>query len=62
MRMTGNPLAGLVLLKLLALVLGIACWRTARLRLLDRVVLFYSVLVAYNLTCLLLGLIAQARP
>jgi hypothetical protein len=51
-----------VLLKLLALVLGIACWRTARLRLLDRVVLFYSVLVAYNLTCLLLGLIAQARP
>jgi hypothetical protein len=61
MRQTGSPLAGLLILKLLGIALGLYCWRAARFRLLDRVVIFYSILVAYNLACLILGLVANGR-
>ena len=51
-----NPLGGLVAVKVAALMLGVSCWGTGRLRLLRSVNLFYALLVAWNLVCLVLGL------
>lgn len=59
---TGHPLAGLIVVKLAALGLGIVCWRTGRLRLLARANVFFAVVVAWNLFCLLLGLGGVPRP
>jgi hypothetical protein len=56
MALTGSPLGGLVLVKLAALALGFFCWRTGRIRLLQRANVFFAGLVAWNLVCLLLGL------
>ncbi len=56
MLMTGSPLAGLLLVKLAALLLGVYCWSSGRIRLLQRANLFFAGLVAWNLCCLVLGL------
>jgi len=54
-----HPLAGLVGVKLAAMALGLFCWTTLRLRLLRKVNVFFAVLVAWNLACLILGLGAK---
>ncbi|MCS7041721.1 MAG: DUF5658 family protein [Bryobacteraceae bacterium] len=54
--LAGSPLAGLLLVKLAALALGVICWRAGRIRLLQRANVFFAALVAWNLVCLLLGL------
>ena len=56
MRVSPNPLVGLASVKLLALLLGVYCWRASRTRLLRTATAFYAVLIAYNLVCLILGL------
>lgn len=61
MALAGSPLAGLVLVKMAALALGLVCWRTGRLRLLQRANVFFAALVAWNLVCLLLGLGRSAQ-
>jgi hypothetical protein len=55
MRTGPDPVSGLVLLKLAAVVLGIYCALSARQRLLRNVNVFFAVLVAYNLVALILA-------
>ncbi len=59
MRLAANPIIGLAAVKILALMLGLFCWWTARARLLRAATAFYAVLVAYNLVCLIFGLAAN---
>jgi len=56
-----NPVAGLLAVKLLALLLGIYCWRLRRERLLSYINVLFAALVAWNLVALILGSLA-ARP
>jgi hypothetical protein len=51
----GNPLGGLIAVKLLALALGLYCWRMGRRQLLSRINILFAVLVAWNLIALILG-------
>jgi uncharacterized protein DUF5658 len=55
MKFTSNPLAGLVLMKCLALALGIYCWQRGRQRLLSRINIMFAVVVAWNLAALIVG-------
>ena len=55
-QMAGSPLAGLLVIKASAMLLGGVCWRQGRMRLLKRANLFFAGLVAWNLVCLILGL------
>ncbi len=50
-----NPLAGLVLVKFLAILLGFYCWRAGKRQLLARINLLFAVLVAWNLIALILS-------
>lgn len=50
-----NPLTGLILVKLLAVLLGFYCWRTGKRQLLVRINLLFAVLVAWNLVALILS-------
>ncbi len=56
MEWTGSPLGGLLMVKFAALLLGLYCWASGRLRLLQRANVFFAALVAWNLGCLVLGL------
>lgn len=49
-----NPIGSLLLVKFLALVLGIYCWRVGKRQLLLRINLLFAVLVAWNLIALIL--------
>jgi Domain of unknown function (DUF5658) len=53
-----NPLAGLMLVKFLAILLGFYCWRAGKRQLLVRINLLFAVLVAWNLVALILGSIS----
>jgi hypothetical protein len=50
-----NPLGGLLLVKVLAIGLGVYCWRGGRERLLSRINILFAALVAWNLVALILG-------
>jgi len=50
---TPNPLAGLLLVKLVAVGLGLYCWKVGKQRLLSQVNVLFAVLVAWNLTALI---------
>ncbi|MGC4053408.1 MAG: DUF5658 family protein [Paludibaculum sp.] len=52
----GNPLAGLATVKIAAVMLGFYCWNKGRLAMLRRANVFFALLVAWNLFCLLLAL------
>jgi hypothetical protein len=45
---SSNPVGGLLVVKLVALALGIYCWRDGRQRLLGRINIIFDVLVAWN--------------
>ena len=62
MHQTGSPLIGLICIKLLAMMLGFACWHTGRFKLLGRANIFFGGLVAWNLLCLTLGLAGRPHP
>ena len=62
MRFGGSPLAGLIAVKLAALILAAFCLQTGRLKLLRRVNWFFAVLVAWNMFCLILGLGLRMNP
>lgn len=59
MQVTGAPLAGLVTIKLFAVFLGLYCWLRGRTLLLRKANVFFSLVVAWNLLCLILGLAAR---
>jgi len=50
-----NPISGLLMVKGLAVILGIYCWRIGRERLLWRINILFAVLIAWNLVALILG-------
>ena len=49
-----NPLESLLAIKLVALMLGIYCWRMGRQQLLSRINLLFALVVAWNLVALIL--------
>jgi hypothetical protein len=49
-----NPLESLFAIKLLALMLGIYCWRMGRQQLLSRINLLFALVVAWNLVALII--------
>jgi hypothetical protein len=54
-----NPLANLIVVKLLAILLGLYCWRVGKRQLLVRINLLFALLVAWNLVALILS---SVRP
>jgi len=48
-----NPVGGLLVVKLVALALGVYCWRAGRQRLLFRINILFAFLVAWNLVALI---------
>ena len=55
LRMAGNPFAVLVCVKLVALCLGLYCWRMGRQRLLSRINILFALLVTWNLVALIVA-------
>jgi hypothetical protein len=55
LRYSAHPWGGLLLVKALALGLGIYCWRCGRERLLTRINILFAVVVAWNLVALIAG-------
>ena len=55
MTLCSSPTGGLLIVKLMALGLGVAVWRLGRHRLLARVNAFFGVVVAWNVLALLLA-------
>lgn len=55
MHLTANPLSGLLLVKLVAVALGLYCWKVGRSRLLTRINILFALIVAWNLGALILA-------
>jgi hypothetical protein len=55
-----SPLAGLLLVKMVALALGIYCWRFGRTKLLTRINVLFALIVTWNLVALILGSAGRA--
>jgi hypothetical protein len=55
MHVTANPLGGLLAVKLIAVALGVYCWRLGRGRLLARINIIFALVVAWNLGALILA-------
>jgi Domain of unknown function (DUF5658) len=55
LRSSSHPLGGLLALKMMALGLGIYCWRGGRHRLLTRINILFAIVVAWNLVALIAG-------
>lgn len=52
---SANPINGLLVVKFLAVLLGLYCWRMGRAKLLARINFLFALLVAWNLVALILG-------
>ena len=52
---TSNPVNGLLMVKVLALLLGVYCWRMGRRKVLVRINIMFAALVAWNLVALILS-------
>ena len=52
---SAHPWGGLLLVKVLALALGIYCWRCGRQKLLTRINVLFAIVVAWNLVALIAG-------
>jgi hypothetical protein len=50
-----NPLGGLLLVKVVAVGLGLYCWRLGKQRLLLRMNLLFAVIVAWNVAALIVS-------
>src|SRR5262249_54319500 len=50
-----TPLGGLFAVKILAMILGLYCWRTRKAALLGRVIALFAILIAWNMVALILG-------
>ena len=55
-----NPIGGLLLVKLLAIVLGVYCWRMGRQRLLSKINIGFAMLIAWNLVALIVGALTKS--
>ena len=54
-----HPLSGLLMVKALALALGLYCWMRGREKLLNRMNILFAILVAWNLAALILSTAQQ---
>ncbi len=54
-----TPLSGLFLVKLVAVALGIYCWRFGRVKLLGRINVLFALVVTWNLAALIIGSVAR---
>ena len=61
MTVAPNPVWGLVAVKCVALLLGLYCWRRAKIQLLSRVNVLFAVLIAWNMVALILGSVFPHR-
>ena len=52
---TASPINGLLLVKLLAVLLGVYCWRAGKAKLLLRINIMFAALIAWNLVALILS-------
>lgn len=50
-----NPIGGLLVVKLLAMLLGYYCWRVGKRQLLSRINLLFAFLVAWNMVALIMS-------
>jgi Domain of unknown function (DUF5658) len=50
-----NPIAALMAVKLMAMLLGVYCWRMRRERVLSYINIMFAALVAWNLIALIVG-------
>jgi hypothetical protein len=57
-RLSPSPISGLVIVKVLAVMLGIYCWRMGRQRLLSRINVVFAAVIAWNLVALIIGTLA----
>ena len=57
-KMSPGPISGLLIVKVLAVMLGIYCWRMGRQRLLSRINFVFAMVVAWNLVALIIGTLA----
>ena len=57
---SSSPLVGLLLIKLVALALGVVVWRMGRQRLLARINVLFAILVTWNLVALIIGALQVA--
>jgi uncharacterized protein DUF5658 len=55
MQNSSSPVMGLLIIKFLAVGLGIVVWRTGRERLLSRINILFAIVVAWNLLALIVG-------
>jgi len=55
LRYSSHPWGGLLAVKILALGLGVYCWRCGRQRLLTRINILFAIIVAWNLVALIAG-------
>ena len=55
LRYSSHPWGGLLLVKMIALGLGVYCWRCGRQRLLTRINIMFAIVVAWNLVALIAG-------
>jgi Domain of unknown function (DUF5658) len=55
LKVSPQPLSGLLIIKVAALALGLYCWVRGRERLLSRMNILFAILVAWNLAALILG-------
>jgi len=53
--LTSSPLSGLLLIKFVAIALGIVCWRLGRDRLLFRMNVLFALLVTWNVVAIIVG-------
>ena len=54
-----DPVIGLLFVKLMAVGLGLYCWRMGRQRLLTRMNVFFALVVAWNVASMILNSIPQ---
>ena len=59
LRFAPSPISGLVFVKVLAILLGIYCWRMGRQRLLSKINLYFAALIAWNLIALIVGALTK---
>ena len=53
--LVGNPIAALLAVKMIAVFIGIYCWRMRRERLLSYINIVFAAVVAWNVIALILG-------
>ena len=57
-KVSPSPISGLLAVKVLAVILGIYCWRMGRDRLLSRINVVFAMVIAWNLVALIIGTLA----